>query len=137
MYSNNRENYRKAFAETWQKHIKKLPLDAVETDIVAIMIMHPEYRYLLDSNSVNTTEFEPEENPFIHMSLHIALREQIRINRPDGIAAIYENLMSNHENTHDVEHYMITILANLLWQAQETGEPPKENVYLERLRDLV
>src|SRR3990167_5523000 len=88
MYSNNRENYRKAFAETWQKHIKKLPLDAVETDIVAIMIMHPEYRYLLDSNSVNTTEFEPEENPFIHMSLHIALREQIRINRPDGIAAI-------------------------------------------------
>ena len=137
MYSNNRDTYRQAFFTTWQKHLKKMPLETVEADMVAIIMMHPEYHSLLDENNMQQQNFTVEENPFLHMSLHMAIREQIRTNRPAGIAEVYEKLMTAHENTHDVEHYMMTVLANLIWVAQETGEMPGEDEYLRRLRELM
>jgi hypothetical protein len=137
MYTNNRDAYRQTFYSAWQKHIKKLPLESVEAEMIAVLLMHPEYHPLLENSKYQQQEFTPEENPFLHLSLHMAIREQINMNRPAGISNIYEQLMSTHESTLDVEHYMITILANVMWQAQETGNLPNEDMYLQKLKELL
>lgn len=136
MYTNDRNAYRQAFANTWQKHLKKLPLDAMETEVLAVILLHTEYHGLLEG-TMKQDEFEPEENPFIHLSLHMAIREQIRMDRPSGVKSIYETLQATHANTHDVEHLMLSVLAKLMWQTQQTGNPPDEETYLAKLRELV
>lgn len=137
MYTDNRELYRQAFYQAWQKHLKKLPLDAVEAQMVEVLILHPEYHHLFaQSTDFSKQEFAIEENPFFHLSLHIALLEQVRMDRPAGIQTIYRDLMIMAENKHDVLHQMMRCLAEMLWEAQKNGTIPDESIYLEKLRAL-
>lgn len=136
MYTNDRDAYRQSFFVVWDKYKKKLPLDAVETQLLDIILLHPEYHGLLDHpSSFQTQEFQLEENPFFHMSLHLALREQIRTQRPAGITAIYQSLLKKM-NAHEAEHRMMQCLAQVMWKAQQTGIPPSETDYLEKLKQL-
>ena len=83
MFSNNRDAYRQAFFTVWQKYQKQLPLEPVERELAQIMIEHPEYHYLLEKpDSFQQQEFSLEENPFFHMSLHLAIRDQLRLRKP-------------------------------------------------------
>ena len=137
MYTNNRETYRQAFFIVWQKYQKKLPLESVEAHLIDIILLHPEYHPLLDKAAAyQNQEFAIEENPFFHMSLHLALREQIQTNRPMGIKAIQQQLIEKYFDAHDVEHKMMQCLAQIMWEAQQNGTMPEEQVYLEKLRDI-
>lgn len=136
MYTDDRNAYRKIFFEVWQKYLKKLPLEAVESQILAVILVHPEYHTLLDDpRTFMTQEFALEENPFFHMSLHIALREQIQLDRPTGIKQISQDLSMKH-NAHDAEHMMTTVIAQMMFQSQQTGVAPDEAEYLNQLRQL-
>lgn len=134
MYTDDRNAYRKLFFEVWQKHLKKLPLEAVEAQVLDVILTHPEYHLLLDQpKQFMTQEFALEENPFFHMSLHIAVREQIKMNRPAGIREAYQLLLNKFETAQDAEHYMTTTLAEIMYQSQTTGTMPDEQVYLKKL----
>ena len=137
MYSNNRDAYRQAFFTVWQKYQKKLLLEPVEAQLAEIIALHPEYHALLEKpESYQQQEFTLEENPFLHMSLHISLREQIGMDRPKGIVKIHQDLCAIHQDAHAVEHSMIECLARILWQAQQSGEAPQEKDYLDLLSRL-
>jgi predicted RNA polymerase sigma factor len=84
-------------------------------------------------------DYTPEDgqtNPFLHMGLHLAIREQVSTNRPAGIAAVYRSLAAKLGDVHEAEHVMIEALGQALWQAQRSGLPPDETAYLESLRRL-
>src|SRR5574340_745819 len=117
MYSNNRDAYRQTFIIAWQKHLKKLPLETIEAQLIEIILKHPEYHSLLDEKTSGEQEFALDENPFFHMSLHLALREQVHTNRPNGIATLYQQLITKYSDAHDVEHRMMTCLAQIMWKA--------------------
>lgn len=136
MYTNNRDAYRNTFFTVWQKFQKKLPLDALETQLIHIILLHPEYQKFLHNTDLQQQEFTPEENPFLHMSLHLALHEQLQTNRPSGISQIYQQLKEKYQDEHEVKHHMMRVLAHLLWQAQQTGEMPDDKTYLEALREM-
>lgn len=136
MYSNNREAYRQLFYVAWQKYQKGLPLDATEKQLVEVILLHSEYHMLLNNEKGVSSEFTLEENPFLHMSLHIALREQIKLDRPVGVKSIYQRLLATHQNAHDAEHLMVGCLAKILWTAQSTGVVPDEAEYLVKLGQL-
>lgn len=76
------------------------------------------------------------ENPFLHLSLHMALREQINTNRPDGIRDVFHALMKKYGDNLVVEHQMMGCLEKVLWEAQRSGVMPDEAGYLESLRRL-
>ena len=83
-------------------------------------------------------EFVPEAghtNPYLHMGLHIAIREQTAIDRPQGIRAICER-RAGARGAHDAEHAMIDCLAETLWEAQRGNQDPDDASYLRRLRKL-
>ena len=88
MFSNDRSELRKVFYDCWQQKQDGLALDALQQMIVSVIEQHPEYHSLLEKSDNLDRDYHPaqgETNPFLHMSMHIALIEQISTNRPPGI----------------------------------------------------
>ena len=104
--------------------------------IVEIILLHPEYHALFDHPELPLPTELQETNPFLHISLHLALREQISTDRPAGIKAIYANLCQALQDPHRAEHRMLDCLGQILWDAQQMGKLPDEGYYLEMLRKV-
>ena len=136
----NREQLRQMYLQTWRKYSARLPLEPLEAQIAALIAEHPEYVPLLESGaSALSADYTPEggrENPFLHMGLHLAIREQLATDRPAGIAQVHHALSRRLGSAHAAEHAMLEPLAEVLWEAQRSGRMPDEQRYLERLRSL-
>ena len=111
-----------------------MPVEPLESQLIEIILLHPEYHALLNEPENLQADQFTETNPFLHMSLHLALREQVSTNRPKGILEIYQAVCSQFQDVHLAEHHMMECLANILWQAQQSGQMPDEQVYLELLK---
>jgi hypothetical protein len=100
--------------------------------------MHPEYHALLaDEERALTTDFTPEGgqlNPFLHLSLHLAVQEQLSIDQPPGIAAAFQGLTLRKADRHEALHEVLECLGETVWRAQREGTPPDGEAYLECLR---
>jgi hypothetical protein len=135
----SRDEVRQVYLTVWRKMQRREVLEPMEALIAAVIEIHPEYHALLeDSETVAQAEFTPEQgqtNPFLHMGMHIALREQAQSNRPAGIQQLYQKLVSG-KGQHDAEHAMMDCLGQVLWRAQRDGSEPDQNSYLECLRKI-
>lgn len=136
MPASERENMRKVFFDAWNKHQKKELLEPLEAHILSIIIKHPEYHEFLTHPENLEQDHLEDKNPYLHMSLHLALEEQITTDRPAGIKTIYSKLCVHLQDPHLVEHKMMDSLASILWDAQMTGKMPDEKKYLEKLWKL-
>lgn len=137
IFSRNRDDLRKMYADAWQKHVRREPLSPLESQIAAIIAEHPEFQAAVSGDLQQDFSVEnAETNPFLHMGLHLGVREQVATDRPAGIRAVFERLADKLGNAHDAEHRMIDCLAETLWQAQRDQQPPDELHYLESLRKL-
>ena len=136
----NRDQLRRMYLDTWRKFTARAALEPLEAQVAAVIAEHPEYvQWLEAGEAALAAEFTPEsgrQNPFLHMGLHLAIREQAATNRPQGIASIHAALSKRMGSAHDAEHAMLELLAETLWEAQRNGRPPDEQAYLERLRKL-
>lgn len=137
IFSHERRILRQLFTEAWSKHCAGAPLEPLEKLIAAVVREHPEYHATLENtDAALDQDYFPEfgqTNPFLHMSLHIAVREQLSTDRPAGILEIYQSLLNKHHDLHEVEHRVIDCLGEALWLAQRAGTPPDEAAYLECL----
>ena len=141
LFTQERTRTRQLFRSTWQKHRAGEALEPLEKQIASLLEEHPEYHKLISSDeSVLDQDFTAEhgqENPFLHLSLHLALREQVGTDRPAGIASITRSLLLKHGDGHAVEHMMIEKLGLYLWEAQRQERAPDEAAYLNSLRELL
>ena len=139
-YGQSREEMRQLFIDSWNKRLAKTPMQPIEETVAAVVAEHPEYHGLLErTDAALSRDYLPEfgeTNPFLHMAMHIALREQLSTNRPQGIADIYRRLLVKHNDPHQVEHRMAECLGETLWRAQRDGKEPDEQAYLECLQRL-
>ena len=114
-------------------------MDATQQIVANIIKLHPEYHSLLDSDDAIDKDYSPDQgetNPFLHMSMHIALHEQISTNRPTGIQQCYTQISNKLGSEHDAEHAMMECLGESLWSAQRDQTLPDEAAYLECLKSL-
>jgi Domain of unknown function (DUF1841) len=136
----SRRQMRRRYLEAWRKFSAGAALEPLEAQLATVIAEHPEYIGWLESGEEALgAEFTPEggrENPFLHMGLHLAIREQVATDRPAGIAQIHQELARRSGSAHTAEHRMIEALAETLWDAQRSSGPGDEQVYLERLRRL-
>lgn len=135
----SRDEVRQTYLRVWQKMQSRSVLEPMESVIAEVIRLHPEYHELLDQkDQVMAQEYTPEggqTNPFLHMGMHIALREQTATDRPAGIQGVY-NKLSSSLGAHDAEHAMMECLGQVLWQAQRDNSVPDEAEYLECLKKL-
>jgi len=139
MFGNNRNELRQVYLSCWQLKKNKLPMDPMQEVVANIVESHPEYHELLEHDDSVDKDFSAEtgeSNPFLHMSMHIALHEQISTDRPKGINACYQALCLKLGGPHDAEHAMMDCLGEALWLAQRNQTAPDEASYLECLQNL-
>jgi len=102
---------------------------------------HPEYHAWLEAgDAALAAEFDPQRgamNPFLHLGMHLAIREQVGTDRPPGIRALHASLAIRSGGALPAEHRMMEALGETLWEAQRSGRAPDEQAYLERLRRLL
>ena len=139
IHGESRSDTRQTFFEVWQKLQAGMPMTALETLIADVIRMHPEYHALLDQGlDVLDKDWLPEggeTNPFLHMGMHIAIREQLSIDRPPGIKAAYEALLARTRDVMETEHLMLECLGETLWRAQRERRMPDEQLYLRLVRE--
>jgi hypothetical protein len=134
-----RDELRRRYMNAWQRRREGLPLEPLDAQIADVIALHPEYHAQLedpDAGSESYTVEQGRSNPFLHMGLHLAIREQVGTHRPAGIEAVHLRLSRQLGDVHAAEHRMIEVLAETLWEAQRAGIAPDEQRYLERLRRL-
>jgi hypothetical protein len=135
----SRDQLREMYRAAWRKFQGGQTLSPLDRQVVAVISEHPEYRVIVESAAADLANYSPrggQLNPWLHMGLHLAIREQVATNRPAGIAEVHTRLAARAGGAHEAEHRMLEVLAEALWDAQRSGRPPDENAYLERLRAL-
>ena len=130
----NREQLRRMYVDAWCKQQAGEPVSPLEAMIAEVVAMHPEYHALLKrGENALDKDFLPEQgesNPFMHMGMHIAIREQLSTDRPIGIVDAIRALLARVQDAHEVEHRVMECLGQSLWEAQQAGQAPDEMAYL-------
>jgi len=134
MFEPSREQVRELFFGAWRKYRSGELLVGMDALALDIMLQHPEYASVLDHpDKYREKDYTDEGNPFLHMSLHLALEEQLSINQPPGIASTFQGLVKKHRDRHAALHQAIECLAETLWRAQRDSVPPDAEAYLQCL----
>ena len=137
MFDPSREQAREFFFETWRKYGSGEVLTGMEAFALEVVLLHPEYHAVLGApGRSREREYFPElgeTNPFLHLSLHLALEEQLSIDQPRGIVARFAALLARHGERHAALHDAIECLAEMVWRAQRERAEPDGAAYLECL----
>jgi len=137
LFNPSRDEVRDFFFNTWAKYNLQQPLSELEKIAISIIQMHPEYHNILYApEKFKHQAYFPElgeTNPFLHMSLHLSILEQISINQPTGIATIYANLKIKHQEEHLAQHDVLDCLGETIWLAQQNNAVLDTEHYLQLL----
>jgi len=141
MFAPSQADVRRFFVETRRKRDERLPLTPLETIAADWIDAHPEYRAdLADAEAAATAAYPAEggrENPFLHLSMHLSISEQVSIDQPAGIRAAVESLAARLGSAHAAQHEAMECLGRMLWDAQRNGAPPDGESYVECVRRRV
>lgn len=142
MYDVNINDVRNFFADVWRKRLQPALLDSLQQKALRIIAAHTEYAHYLENVetylSRNWAPEEGETNPFLHLSLHLSIQEQVAIDQPIGIANIHQRLCEKYDGDWvKAEHDMMEALAEMIWQAQRYQQGLDVNAYMTRLLRLL
>lgn len=138
MFAPSQEQVRRFFCETWAKHQAGQPLTPLETQAAGWIAQHPEYHAdLSDVEAAVAAVFEVEEgrtNPFLHLSMHLSITEQVSIDQPRGIRAAVELLANRRQSLHEAHHEVMESLGEMVWESQRFGKPFDGERYIDHIR---
>jgi hypothetical protein len=141
MFAPSRDQARRFFIDTWAKYNRGEALSGLEHTVLQVLLLHPEYHTILEqADRYVERDYLPETgdiNPFLHLSLHLAVAEQLSIDQPTGIAGRYRKLIAHAASEHDAIHVVLECLGEVMWQAQRAGTAPDERLYLDCLDSRV
>lgn len=136
MFNPSREQVRQFFTEAWSKRKAGGVLTPLETMATDLVELHPEYHADLGNPDIASADFSVEEgrtNPFLHLSMHLAINEQLSIDQPPGIKKAFQDLLATRE-PHDAAHIIMEALGEVIWEAQRLGAPFDSEKYLDLIR---
>ncbi len=127
MFNPTQHDVRRFFCETYRKSLAReilTPLESIASDWI---IEHPEYETdLSDVNAALEAEYPVDQgktNPFLHLSMHLSIAEQVAINQPGGIAPAFTQLSQRLQSVHEAHHIMMDCLGAMIWESQRNGTP--------------
>ena len=138
MFQPSTDDVRRFFCEAYARWREGLPLDAMQALAARWIAEHPEYHAeLADEAAARVADYRVESgrsNPFLHLSMHLAIDEQSSIDQPAGIRAAVQRLAARHGSLHAAHHEVMECLGEMLWNAQRSGLPPDGQAYVEAVR---
>ncbi len=134
MFDPSRSEARDTFFGAWHKYRAGEPLTGIDALALQVVLLHPEYHEMLSQpERYRDKDYVDASNPFLHLSLHVALEEQLSIDQPPGIAQRFAALASRWGDRHEALHRALECLAETVWRAQRERAAPDANAYLECL----
>ena len=130
LYTQDRTQQRQFLANAWQKFLDKKALDPLEDQLTKIIELHPEYHKLISNVELDYFPESGEVNPFLHINLHLSLREQLSINQPNGINEYYQKILAKVKDPHEVEHRMMDCIAQMIFSSQKNNIPMDHQAYI-------
>jgi len=137
MYNPSRDQARRFLIEAWKKRCERLPGTQLETLAADLIEMHPEYHELLGADDALQREWTPEQgetNPFLHLSLHLSIEEQLSIDQPPGIRSTFDSLQTRLGDRHAALHVVLDCLGEVMWRDQRDRAEPDGAAYLDCIR---
>ncbi len=138
MFDPSQHDVRRFFCEAFRKQREAMPLTTMEALAADWIAAHPEYHAdLEDLDAALAAVFDVESgrtNPFLHLSMHLSLSEQVSIDQPPGIRQAFELLAARRGSAHEAHHEMMECLGEMLWMSQRSGLPPDGQKYIECVR---
>lgn len=137
MFNPSRDQVRNFFIEAWRKHRTREILTPLETIAADILQNHPEYHAVVEDPESVERDFAPEDgqvNPFLHLSLHLAIEEQLSIDQPPGLRAAFDAACARHGERHAALHDVLECLGETIFDAQRNNAPPDGQAYLACVR---
>ena len=138
MFNPSQDDVRRFFCETYRKHLANdilTPLEAIARDW---LIQHPEYASAFsDIESALAADYSVERggsNPFLHVSMHLSISEQISIDQPPGIRGAFIGLAQRLGSEHEAHHEIMECLGQMIWTAQRNALPPDGEAYIECIK---
>jgi len=138
VFDPSQADVRRFFCEAWRKQRAGepvTPLEAIATDWIG---EHPEYHGELASlEEALAADYSVERgrtNPFLHLSMHLAISEQLSIDQPPGIRAAHEVLARRLGSAHEAAHRIMECLGEVVWTAQRNRTVPDSDAYLDCIR---
>lgn len=135
MFNPSQHDVRRFFCEVHRKDRANeilTPLEAVARDWVA---QHPEYAgTLADAEAALAADYSVERgaaNPFLHLSMHLSIAEQVSIDQPPGIRAAHTALAQRLGSEHEAHHQIMECLGEMIWNSQRSGLPPDGTAYID------
>ncbi len=137
MFSPSRDEARRFLIEAWRKSREGAPTSDLERLAAKLVALHPEYHPVLEHPEKHADrDYLPESgdvNPFLHLSLHLAVAEQIAIDQPPGIRALFERIRDARGDEHAALHAVLECLGEVVWHAQRHRTAPDAKLYLDCL----
>jgi hypothetical protein len=137
MFTPSRDEARRFLVDAWARYRAGAPLAGLDRVAAQVIALHPEYQAVLEDPDRHVDrDYRPEAgavNPFLHLSLHLAVAEQLAIDQPPGIRAQFERLVAVKGDEHAALHAVLECLGEVVWHAQRHGRPPDATLYLECL----
>src|SRR4051794_19444578 len=134
VFNPSREAARRFFTDAWNKYRNQQPTTALERIAAGVIAAHPQYQAIVEAPEHNLERDWPQDggdvNPFLHLSLHLALAEQLSIDQPPGICAAFQRIRAKHGDEHAALHAMVECLREVMWIAQQHGTAPDAALYL-------
>jgi Domain of unknown function (DUF1841) len=138
MFQPSQHDVRRFFCEAAAKQKQRSLLTPLETLAAGWIDEHPEYEAdLADSQAALAASYTVEQgrtNPFLHLSMHLTISEQVSIDQPRGIRQAVELLAARRGSLHQAHHEVMECLGEMLWESQRSGRPPDGLAYLDRVR---
>lgn len=141
MFNPSQADVRRFFCGAWSKHRAQQPLMPLEAIALDWILEHPEYHDDLASiDAALEAQYPPEGgrgNPFLHLSMHLSIAEQVSIDQPPGIRAAFQALAQRRGSLHDAAHEVMECLGEMLWRSQRAQQPPDGDAYIDCVRRRV
>ncbi|WDZ94790.1 DUF1841 family protein [Herbaspirillum sp. WKF16] len=138
MFTPSQHDVRRFFCDAYRKHKGHeilTPIEAIARDWI---MQHPEYQDdLRDVEEALAADYSVERgqtNPFLHLSMHLSITEQISIDQPPGIRGAFQLLAQRRGSEHEAHHEIMECLGEMIWNAQRSGLPPDGAAYIESVR---
>jgi len=137
VFNPSRDEARRFLIDAWAKRRAGTPLTDLERIAADLVALHPEYHATLEEpEKFADRDYAPETgdvNPFLHLSLHLAVAEQLAIDQPPGIRAQFERLREARGDEHAALHAVLECLGEVMWHAQRHRTGPDAKLYLDCL----
>ncbi|MBC3936219.1 DUF1841 family protein [Undibacterium sp. CY7W] len=138
MFNPSQDDVRRFFCETFRKlHAKEIltPLESIAADWIQ---QHPEYDHALrDVEAAVQTNYSVDQgqtNPFLHLSMHLSISEQISVDQPRSIQSAARQLAQRYNSEHEAHHQIMECLGEMIWNSQRSGLPPDGQAYIDAVQ---